>query len=56
MPNLRKILIVDDDPELCDALREQLSLYEEFEVVAAENGLKRRRRPAVRSSCRNSTD
>jgi DNA-binding response OmpR family regulator len=38
MPNLRKILIVDDDRELCDALREQLSLYEEFEAVAAENG------------------
>ena len=40
MPNTRKILIVDDDPELRDALSEQLSLYEEFEAVAAENGSK----------------
>ena len=38
MPNTRKILIVDDDPELRDALTEQLSLHEEFEAVAAENG------------------
>jgi DNA-binding response OmpR family regulator len=38
MPNTRKILIVDDDTELRDALTEQLSLYEEFEAVAAENG------------------
>jgi DNA-binding response OmpR family regulator len=34
----RKILIVDDDPELREALMEQLSLHEEFEAVAAENG------------------
>jgi len=40
MPNTRKILIVDDDPELRDALTEQLSLHEEFEAVAAENGSK----------------
>jgi DNA-binding response OmpR family regulator len=39
MPNTRKILIVDDD-ELRDALTEQLSLHEEFEAVAAENGSK----------------
>jgi len=32
MPNTRKILIVDDDPELRDALTEQLSLLEEFEA------------------------
>ena len=38
MPNTRKILIVDDDPELRDALTEQLSLLEEFEAVAAEDG------------------
>jgi DNA-binding response OmpR family regulator len=37
---MRKILIVDDDPELRDALMEQLSLHEEFEGVAAENGSK----------------
>jgi DNA-binding response OmpR family regulator len=40
MPNMRKILIVDDDPELRDALTEQLLLHEEFEAVAAENGSK----------------
>ena len=40
MPNTRQILIVDDDPELRDALSEQLSLYEEFEAVAAEDGSK----------------
>ena len=40
MPNTRKILIVDDDPELRDALVEQLSLHEEFEAIAAENGTK----------------
>ena len=40
MPNTRKILIVDDDPELRDALTEHLSLYEEYEAVAAENGSK----------------
>jgi DNA-binding response OmpR family regulator len=40
MPNTRKILIVDDDPGLREALMEQLSLHEEFEAVAAENGSK----------------
>ena len=40
MPNTRKILIVDDDPELRDALTEQLSLHEEFEAVAVESGSK----------------
>ena len=40
MPNTRKILIVDDDPELRDALTEQLSRHEEFEAVAVENGTK----------------
>ena len=38
MPNTRKILIVDDDAQLRDALTEQLSLHEEFEAVVAENG------------------
>ena len=32
MPNTRKLLIVDDDPEMRDALTEQLSLYDEFEA------------------------
>jgi DNA-binding response OmpR family regulator len=40
MPNTRKILIVDDDPQLRDALTEQLSLHEEFEAATAENGTK----------------
>jgi DNA-binding response OmpR family regulator len=40
MPNTRKILIIDDDPELRGALTEQLSLYEEYEAVPAENGNK----------------
>ena len=40
MPNTRKILIIEDDPELRGALTEQLSLYEEYEAVAAENGNK----------------
>ncbi len=40
MPNTRKILIVEDDPELREALSEQLSLHEEFEAVTADNGSK----------------
>jgi DNA-binding response OmpR family regulator len=40
MPNTRKILIVDDDSELRDALTEQLSLHEEFEAEAVETGSK----------------
>ena len=40
MSNIRKILIVDDDAELRDALVEQLALHEEFESVAADTGSK----------------
>jgi DNA-binding response OmpR family regulator len=40
MPNARRILIVDDDTELREALVEQLSLHEEFEAVSAESGTK----------------
>src|SRR6478735_12181941 len=40
MPNTRKILIVDDDPEMRDALTEQLSLHQELEALAVENGSK----------------
>src|SRR3977135_462188 len=40
MSNIRRILIVEDDSELRDALVEQLALHEEFEAVAAENGTK----------------
>jgi DNA-binding response OmpR family regulator len=39
MPNRHRILIVDDDPGLRDALTEQLSVHEEFEAVAVENGI-----------------
>ena len=35
-----KILLVDDDDELREQLREQLSLYEEFEVTAASTAAK----------------
>jgi DNA-binding response OmpR family regulator len=38
MPNICQILIVDDDPELRHTLTEQLSLLEEFEAVAVEDG------------------
>jgi len=40
MSTKRKILIVDDDPELRAALVEQLALHEEFESVAVDNGTK----------------
>jgi DNA-binding response OmpR family regulator len=33
----RKILIVDDDPDLVEALTEQLALYDEFELTQAAN-------------------
>jgi CheY-like chemotaxis protein len=38
--NTRKILIVDDDSELREALVEQLALHEEFESIAVDNGTK----------------
>ena len=40
MPNSRKILIVDDDTELRNALVEQLALHDEFEAVAVDSGTK----------------
>ncbi len=40
MANARKILIVDDDTELREALVEQLALHEEFEAVAVDSGTK----------------
>ena len=46
MRNTRKILIVDDDSELRDALTDQLSLHEEFEAAAAENALRACRSPS----------
>jgi DNA-binding response OmpR family regulator len=40
MTNARKILIVDDDTELREALVEQLALHEEFEATAVDSGTK----------------
>lgn len=37
MSNIRKILIVDDDASLREALAEQLRLHEEFTIVEAPN-------------------
>jgi DNA-binding response OmpR family regulator len=36
MSNIRKILLVDDDNDLRDALAEQIALYEEFEVLSVD--------------------
>jgi DNA-binding response OmpR family regulator len=36
MANTRKILVVDDDAELRNALKEQLALHEEFDVEAVD--------------------
>lgn len=38
MSTLKKILLVDDDDDLRDALADQLVLSEEFDVFEAENG------------------
>ena len=38
MSQARKILIIDDDPELRTALAEQLALHEEFSATQAETG------------------
>src|SRR5436305_12303564 len=38
MSNVRKILIVDDDTELREALVEQLALHEEFDAEAVDAG------------------
>ena len=35
MSNARQILIVDDDEDLRDSLRDQLALYDEFQVTTA---------------------
>jgi len=40
MANARKILIVDDDAELRDALVEQLALHDEFEAEAIDTAAK----------------
>ena len=38
MANLKKILLVDDDDDLRDALAEQLVLTEDFDVFEADSG------------------
>lgn len=38
MANARKILIVDDDPDLLEMLVEQLKMHDEFEPVPVKNG------------------
>ena len=40
MATARKILIVDDDTDLREALVEQLALHEEFEASAVDTGAK----------------
>ena len=40
MSNARKILIVDDDTELREALVEQLALHDEFEAISVDSGTK----------------
>src|SRR5918911_352333 len=40
MANSRKILIVDDDADMREALVEQLALHDEFEAVAVDTGAK----------------
>ena len=40
MATARRILIVEDDAELREALVEQLSLHEEFEAIAVDTGSK----------------
>lgn len=36
MSNVRKVLIVDDDDDLRESLKDQLALHDEFDVVTAE--------------------
>ncbi|MCB2122184.1 MAG: response regulator, partial [Rhodobacteraceae bacterium] len=38
MANLKKILLVDDDDDLREALAEQLVMTEDFDVFEAGNG------------------
>src|SRR5258707_1463667 len=40
MATARRILIVDDDAELGEALVEQLSIHEEFEAISVDTGAK----------------
>ncbi|MEJ1937348.1 response regulator, partial [Nostoc sp. NIES-2111] len=36
MSNVRSILVVDDDPELANALSEQLALHDEFSTKTVD--------------------
>jgi DNA-binding response OmpR family regulator len=40
MSNVRSILLVDDDDDLRESLKDQLALYDEFEVATAPNATK----------------
>jgi DNA-binding response OmpR family regulator len=40
MANVRKILIVDDDAELLEALVEQIALHDEFQAIPVSSGAK----------------
>lgn len=51
MPNPRKILIVDDDPEMRGMLAEQLTLNEEFEAQGVESAAK-----AIEAAARDQVD
>ena len=54
MSGSRKILIVDDEGELREALAEQLALYDEFEIVQAETAARAVQvGKSDRGSCRN---
>ncbi|MCY4152888.1 MAG: response regulator transcription factor [Aestuariivita sp.] len=39
MPQVKKILLVDDDDDMREALSEQLVMTEEFEVIEEKNGM-----------------
>lgn len=40
MSTARRLLIVEDDEDLCDALKDQLNLHDEFEVTTADTASK----------------
>jgi DNA-binding response OmpR family regulator len=40
MSNVRSILLVDDDDDLRDSLRDQLALYDEFQILTAPSATK----------------
>jgi len=38
VPHARNLLVVDDDPDTCDLIRNGLSSYREFQVLSADSG------------------